>query len=156
MFSSMNRIKKQLPIEEVERILNEGTFGTLALTTPDGYPYALPLSYVYHDGSIYLHGAKKGLKIACIENQTKASFSVVGRTKVLPEKFSTLYESVVAFGTIQTVTDETHQLGLEKLIAKYASEYYSEGMAYIQRSGEHTAVLKLTIEHVTGKGNWHL
>ena len=50
MFREMRRKGQQLSAEECIEILNRGTSGVLALEGDDGYPYAVPLSYVYEDG----------------------------------------------------------------------------------------------------------
>ena len=35
----------------------KATAGTLALLGDNDYPYAVPISYVYHDGKLYFHSA---------------------------------------------------------------------------------------------------
>ncbi len=55
MFPKMRRSKQALSPEEMESILLGGTSGVLALQGADGYPYAVPLSYVYTDGKFYFH-----------------------------------------------------------------------------------------------------
>ncbi|MBR4328854.1 MAG: pyridoxamine 5'-phosphate oxidase family protein [Candidatus Riflebacteria bacterium] len=47
MFRSMRRFKQQLSKEECEEILNNCKSGVLAVIGDSGYPYAVPLSYVY-------------------------------------------------------------------------------------------------------------
>ena len=50
MFRPMRRGKQLLPPEESIQILEQGTSGVLAVAGDAGYPYAVPLSYVYMDG----------------------------------------------------------------------------------------------------------
>ena len=47
MFRNMRRKRQLLSSEESELILHRMTSGILAVTGDDGYPYAVPLSYVY-------------------------------------------------------------------------------------------------------------
>lgn len=57
MFRAMRRKRQQLPTDESEAILKRMTNGTLALHGDGDYPYAVPVSYVYSDGRIYVpHG----------------------------------------------------------------------------------------------------
>ena len=49
MFREMRRSKQLLSKETAIEILNRNTSGTLALLGDDGYPYAVPISYVYAD-----------------------------------------------------------------------------------------------------------
>lgn len=54
MFREMRRAKQQLSRVETESILKNGTSGVLALSGDEGYPYAVPLSYVYSEGEAIL------------------------------------------------------------------------------------------------------
>ena len=49
MFREMRRQKQVLSLEENIQVLSRGTSGVLAVSGDDDYPYAVPLSYVYHD-----------------------------------------------------------------------------------------------------------
>ena len=52
-FRKMRRGRQELSFEETEAILNRRTAGVLALSGDEGYPYAVPISYVYVDGKLY-------------------------------------------------------------------------------------------------------
>ncbi|MBO2526251.1 MAG: hypothetical protein CW341_11260 [Bacteroidetes bacterium] len=54
-FRPMRRIRQLLNDEEAKKILANGTHGVLAVSGDDDYPYAVPLSYVYANGSLYFH-----------------------------------------------------------------------------------------------------
>lgn len=73
-FRKMRRNRQELSRDESIRILKEGTSGVLALHGDDGYPYAVPISYVYDDGKLYFHGAKSGHKLDALRSYPKASF----------------------------------------------------------------------------------
>ena len=60
MFRTMRRFKQQLPDAETEQILEEGKTGVLGVIGDDGYPYTVPMNYLYKDGKIVFHGAKQG------------------------------------------------------------------------------------------------
>ena len=100
MFRDMRRKKQLLSKDESEEILRRGTSGVLALAGDEGFPYAVPLSYVYEREKIYFHSAVSGHKIDAVSKSKKASFCVIGQDHVLPEKFTTRYKSVIAFGTV--------------------------------------------------------
>ena len=59
-FRQMRRKRQQLAEEESIAILEKATAGTLALLGDNDYPYAVPISYVYHDGKLYFHSALAG------------------------------------------------------------------------------------------------
>ena len=50
MFRGMRRKNQALSREEAAAVLDRGLSGVLALSGDDGYPYAVPISYVY-DGA---------------------------------------------------------------------------------------------------------
>ena len=51
-FRTMRRLRQQISDEESIGILQKATSGTLALLGDGGYPYAVPISYVYDDGTL--------------------------------------------------------------------------------------------------------
>ena len=53
-FREMRRKRQQLSNEESVAILEKATAGTLALLGDGDYPYAVPISYVYHEGRKWL------------------------------------------------------------------------------------------------------
>ena len=78
-------------------ILKEGEFGILSMRTEEGDgAYGIPINYVWDRGnSIYIHCAPVGRKLRCIDACPNVSFCVTGRSKVIPDKFTTGYESIV-------------------------------------------------------------
>lgn len=56
-FREMRRKRQLLSEEESIAILQKATAGTLALLGDNDYPYAVPISYVYHEGKLYYHSA---------------------------------------------------------------------------------------------------
>ena len=60
MLREMRRKRQQLSREESIAVLERGTAGVLAVAGTEGYPYAVPLSYVYADGKLYFHSARTG------------------------------------------------------------------------------------------------
>lgn len=85
----MRRKDRQAGEEDILRILKENVYGVLSTISEDGWPYGVPVSYVYEDGKIYFHSATMGHKVDNLAHSEKASFCVVGKTELLPEQFST-------------------------------------------------------------------
>lgn len=150
MFKEMRRTDRQLTEEETMQILQDNQYGVLSTVSMDGYPYGVPMSYAYTNGKIYFHGTNaNGLKKENIEHSSKVCFTVVGNTEVLPPKFSTKYESVIAFGQIK-ISEDTQDV-LRKLIQKYSPEYLENGEKYISTAMKNVTVYEFEIESVTGK-----
>ncbi len=105
-FRKMRRFRQQLTKSECDAILSIGTSGTLALLGDNGYPYAVPISYVYSDDKLYFHSAKAGHKVDAIRQSNKASFCVIAADDIHPSEFTTYFRSVIAFGRIQIIESE--------------------------------------------------
>ncbi len=153
MFREMRRKNQQLTKDECDFILKIATSGVLALEGDDGYPYAVPLSYMYDGEKIYFHCAKEGHKIDAIKRNPKASFCVIERDDVVPEEYTTYFRSVIAFGNVRILEDreEKHD-AIEKLALKYAPNDDAKNRErFIQLEWAPLCMLEMTIDHVTGK-----
>ena len=153
MFREMRRKDRLLRNDEVIEILNNNAYGVLSTIGNNGYPYGVPISYVFLNDSIYVHSALKGHKLDNISNNRKVSFTVVGNTQILPGDFSTKYESVIIFGDAFEVFEDEKEEAVIELINKYSIDFIQEGKDYIEKARKATRVMKVNIEHVTGKAN---
>ena len=153
MFRDMRRHNQQLTAEECVEVLNRGTSGVLAVLGDEGYPYAVPLSYAYCNGSLYFHGALTGHKLDAIQRCDKVSFCVVDQDDVMPEKLTTVYRSVIAFGRAYILDDERKiAQGVRMLGAKYLNNLNSDVVDQeIMSSMPKLTVIRMDIEHITGK-----
>lgn len=76
----------------------------------------LRISYVYHDGKLYFHSALAGHKVDAIRKCNKASFCVIEQDDVQPEKYTTFFRSVIAFGRIHIIEDEHEKLEVARML----------------------------------------
>ena len=154
MFRSMRRTRQLIPVEESIEIIQNGQSGVLAVLGDDDYPYTVPLNYVYADSKIYFHWAKAGgHKLDAIKKHNKVSFCIIEQEKVVPEKYITIYKSVVVFGKINILeTDEQKRNAIEKLSIKYNPKDSKENRdAVIKRNYLPLLMVELEIEHISGK-----
>lgn len=151
MIREMRRKDRELKNDEAIDILKNNTYGVLSTLSENGYPYGIPISYVFFNNSIYFHGAIKGHKLDNILNNDKVSFCVVGKTCVLPDKFSTKYESTIVFGRASEVFDDEKNIALLEILNKYSSDFIEQGKEYINKASNATRVMKISIEHISGK-----
>ncbi len=151
-FRSMRRARQQLSEEESVSILRNATSGTLALLGDGGYPYSLPISYVYNDGKLYFHSALRGHKIDAIRQCDKASFSVIERDDVKPKEYTTYFRSVICFGRIRVIDSLEEKLRTLRLLGDRYNPGDDEALEReIAKSGRAMCMIELTIEHMTGK-----
>ena len=151
-FREMRRKGQQLSEEESNAILHKATSGTLALSGDDGYPYAVPMSYVYHDGRLYFHSALAGHKVDAIRKCDKASFCVVEKDEVHPDKHTTFYRSVIAFGRIHIIGDEAEKISTAHLLGNRYNPGDDDSLQKeLEKGLSRMLMIRLDIEHLTGK-----
>ena len=151
MFREMRSKANMLTNEEVENILKTSPNGTLALYGENGYPYSVPVNFVYSDGKIYFHGAAEGYKLDCMKKDPHVSFSVIGKDDIAKENFTTLFSSVIAFGTIRVFDTMDEKIPvIEAMVGKYSAEFMESGKELISK-GCGSVAYELTIDHMTGK-----
>ena len=149
----MRRKKQKLSKEECDRILYNGTSGVLALHGDNGYPYAVPVSYVYNGEKLLFHSAKNGHKIDAILKNAAASFCVIDQDQIVPEEYTTYFRSIIAFGRIRILEDDAEKRSaIEKLAVKYAPDDTAENRdKAIEREWKPLCMMEMEIEHLTGK-----
>lgn len=151
-FRKMRRKRQQLSEEENIRILKEATSGTLALSGDNGYPYAVPISYVYVDGCLFFHSAMSGHKIDAIRKYDKASFCVIDQDDVHPEKYTTFFRSVIAFGRIHIIEDDAEKMKAARLLGNRYNPNHEEALQKeLEKGFSRMLVIRFDIEHLTGK-----
>lgn len=150
--STIRRQDRLLCETEAMELLKNGEYGFLAMASKEGGGYGLPFSYAFDGESIYLHCAPEGEKIDALRQNNRVSFCVVGKTEVVPAKFTTAYKSVLVTGTVAFLqSDEEKMSALKLILEKYSSDFMEMGEKYAKGSLSRTYVLKLTIERVSGK-----
>jgi len=153
MFRKMRLSENMTSDEEAAEMLTKATNGVLAVLGDDEYPYAVPLSFAYDDGRIYFHSTSDtSHKIEAIRKNPKVSFCVITQGNILPEKFNTLYRSVIVFGKARVLTDPKEiEQGIMKIVKKYAGDYMESGRKYMNAEAGNFCVVEISIEHMTGK-----
>ena len=152
MFREMRRRKQLLPEEKSVSILERMTSGVLAVMGDNGYPYAVPLSYVYCDGKLYFHSAKTGHKIEAGMRNEKVSFCVIEQDNVVPEEYTTYFRSVIVFGKARILTDDKEKRKAMEILAEKYSPSQQEGrLQEIEKSFKHFVMIELLVESMTGK-----
>lgn len=151
MFKTMRNKKREVSREIVDVILQRGEYGVLSTIGEHGYPCITPLSYVYMNDCIYFHCAMDGEKLDNIRRNSKVTFSVVNDTKIIPEKFTTDFKSVVIYGEAKEVDGEAKKEALRGIVKKYSPDFIEAGERYIEKSSDVTNIVEIKINHVTGK-----
>lgn len=125
----------------------------------NGLPYILPLNFGYHENCIYIHSAPAGKKIDLLRENPLVCFEAEQHIEIIEDeiacKWSTLYRSLVGYGTVEIVTGFAEKKrGLEIIMTQYG---YKGKMEFEPKEVEFIVILKLKIESMTGKqsSNWN-
>lgn len=152
MFRPMRRGAQSVPPEECLDILRRGATAILAVAGDDGYPYAVPLNYLYHEGSVFFHCAKAGHKLDAIRARDKVSLCVIDADTVVPEEYATSFRSIIAFGRARILDDDTEKRrALELLTDKYAPHDEEGKQREIAKDFARVCMVEIRLEHITGK-----
>ncbi|MBB5182104.1 pyridoxamine 5'-phosphate oxidase family protein [Catenisphaera adipataccumulans] len=152
MFRKMRRFKQEISHAECEELLREQGRGTLCFVGENGYPYGVPINFLYDDGKIYFHGAAQGQKADSAAKNDKVCFTVIEPGRPDPEKRGLNVRSVMVFGRYSVVHD--HAVREDKL-RKLGLKYFPEEPEYIDKEVQKylptVCITQIEIEHMTGK-----
>ena len=150
-FREMRRKRQLLSEADSIAILQKATSGVLSLLTEEGYPYGVPISYVYTHGKLYFHSALSGHKLDAIRFHEKASFTVIDKDDIVPEKFTTFFRSVICFGKVHIIDDNEEKMQTLRLLsARYCPNQL--GTEHEIASGfNHMCMICFEIDHISGK-----
>ncbi len=151
MFREMRRRKQVLTEEACVAVLNRETSGVLAVLGDGDYPYAVPLSFVYHDGRLYFHCAKSGHKLDAIAKNSRVSFCVISQDDVKPEEYTTYFRSVIVFGRARVLAEDLEKRRAIELLVKKYSPDQEDWFKEIEASFKQVCMVEIQIEHMSGK-----
>ncbi|NTW05264.1 MAG: pyridoxamine 5'-phosphate oxidase family protein, partial [Peptococcaceae bacterium] len=122
-----NRMKNHpLTEEQIATLLTKAPVGRIATIGPDGYPYIVPMHFVYYNKTIYTHCLPKGQKSDYISKNKKVGFEVDEMLGLLydnieiPCDTNTIFNSVIISGNANMIVDlnEKREI-LNKFVDKY-------------------------------------
>ena len=155
MIYDNSRVRRQdrlLDEARAREILATAEYGVLSMVDLDGNPYGIPVNFVCEDDCAYIHCATEGKKLDILKSNEDISFCVVGKVNLLPDKFTTEYESLVLTGCATIITsDEERMHALELLLEKLSPEHKAIGMKYAKKSFYRTDIIRLDFTAFSGK-----
>lgn len=135
-----------------EKIIDKCSFAVLSAITPEGGPYAVPLSVVRMDGALYFHCAKTGTKIDAMRTDSRVMLVCVGDVDPIDGEFAITYESAVVKGKAEEVTGDDEKIrALKTLSVRYTPEIMASFDREIEKCFKEVAVWKIIPEEITGK-----
>ena len=148
----MRRFKQQIAENETLEILRTSTSGVLSLCGDDMMPYGVPLSHVYDDGKLYFHSALIGHKVDLIRQNDNASFTVIAKDEIHPERYTTYFQSVIVFGKVRIIEEEHQKREILDLLGRRCNPDDPEGLSKEIKNGiNRCLVIEMSIEKLSGK-----
>ena len=125
----------------------------LAVNGDDGYPYAIPINYLYDDEQqkIFFHSAGAGYKVESLIKSDKVCFTVYGDEMIKDEDWAPYVQSVVVVGRCRPIKDNDVAMAALK---NFAMKYYpTEQMVVdeIRHAGRAVQMFEILVEHISGK-----
>ena len=153
MFRPIRKKKNQISDEAAKELLRTSRRGVFAVNGDDGYPYAIPINFLYDEDAqkIYFHGSRAGHKVDSLRACDKVCFTVYGNETVRDEPWAPYMQSVVVFGRCRLLESGEESLALVK---RFAVKYYpDESLVDIEiaEGGKAVQMYEITIEHYSGK-----
>lgn len=152
-----NRMKTHLLTkEQIYELLLRAKVCRIATQSPDGYPYVVPMHYIYYNEKIYTHGLPKGQKLEYIAQNSKVGFEVDEMISLIYEgvdnacDVNTEYNSVSIYGDAVVLTDLKYKREvLNKIVDKYTPCFSGQELPENMVRG--TAITEISILECTGK-----
>lgn len=153
MFRPIRKKKNEISTDKAKELLRCSRRGVLAVNGDNGYPYAIPVNYLYDENAqkIIFHGAKAGHKADSLKACDKVCFTVYGNETVKEEVWAPYVQSAVVFGRCHLI--ENRETAIE-LLKRFAMKYYpSEDMVVdaLAASAGAVQMFQIEIEHISGK-----
>ena len=153
MFRKIRKKKNEISTEAAKRLLKNERRGVLAVNGDDGYPYAIPINYLYCESErkIYFHGSGVGHKVDSLNKCDKVCFVITGKETVKEEAWAPYVKSAVVFGRCHLIEDREETY---KMLKRFAMKYYPDEQTAdveIARSAKAVQMFEIEIEYISGK-----
>jgi uncharacterized protein len=119
-------------------------------------PYVIPLNFGYEDNIFYFHCASEGRKLTVMKENPLVCIEVEGDMAILPDPkgkacaWSATYESIIAFGSAEILTEVSEKRkGLAIIMKQYSDEQFEFG----ENSIKGVTVVRVAVKQMTGKSS---
>lgn len=153
----VRRTDRLMPEPCMHELLGRAYVGRLATVGADGWPYVVPLLYLWMRDEIWVHNtAAPGHLRSNIEYEPRVCFEIDDPGPVFPYgRFecdsSVAYSSVVVFGRARIIAAADERAAFfDALMGKYADPAWARPKSFYPRLHQVT-VYAVTVERMTGK-----
>jgi nitroimidazol reductase NimA-like FMN-containing flavoprotein (pyridoxamine 5'-phosphate oxidase superfamily) len=161
-YTTVTRKNREVSDEDwIKAMLNKAPYAAIAFSK-DNQPFLNINLFIYSEDEhcIYFHTAGRGQTKEVVMANEKVCFSVFEMGRLLPGKnatdFSSEYKSVIVFGTVHIIEDQTLA---SRILGQYLIKYSphlkmgEDFTPYTADDVKRTTVYKITIKEWSGKKN---
>ncbi|MGI6751921.1 MAG: pyridoxamine 5'-phosphate oxidase family protein [Anaerovoracaceae bacterium] len=142
---------------QIDEFLGKAHSAAFATVDADGYPYNVPVNFVWQDDKIYIHGRASGTKTTNCEKNSKVGLLIyhMGELEYDPNQERACavmvhYTSVIIKGNIRRLEDPAEkQKILWDIVKKYTPPL--TGASMVDADVAKTSVYEITPTSITGK-----
>jgi len=140
--------------EEITSIINKCQVCHVAMVDQQGKPYLVPMNFGFEEGVIYLHSSRSGKKIEILKNNPEVciEFSTDYFLRYQNEdvacSWSMKYRSVLAYGRVTFIEDETEKVNHLNMIMR---NYSPKDFKYNPPSIREVCCWKIVVEKFEGR-----
>ncbi|ATB69213.1 pyridoxamine 5'-phosphate oxidase family protein [Sulfurospirillum diekertiae] len=145
-----------LSFEQIRALFERANVGRLGCVRHDGYPYVIPMHFVYSEHKIYLHGLPKGQKIDILTSNPYVCFEIDEMITLLdknvenPCDVNTAFNSIIAQGEAKIVDNlDEKKEALSKIVKKFTPHLMDKELPENMVNG--TAVIRININECIGR-----
>lgn len=142
--------------EQIEELFLRADVGRLGTFSADGFPYVLPMHFVYFDNKIYMHGLPKGKKIDNIKFNSNVCFEIDEMLSLLyegvenPCDVNTEFNSIIVEGKASLVSDfDEKEKALSMIVSKFTPHLIGKELP--EKMIKATAVIRIDILNYVGR-----
>ncbi|WP_041962580.1 pyridoxamine 5'-phosphate oxidase family protein [Sulfurospirillum cavolei] len=146
----------QLTQEQIEALFERALVGRLGCIRADGYPYVVPMHFIYTSHALYMHGLPKGQKIQSIKANANVCFEIDEMLSLLdhdvqnPCDVNTEFNSIIVQGEAHIVENpDEKKEALAKIVAKFTPHLADKELPEKMING--TAVIRIDIKECVGR-----
>ena len=153
----VRRTDRVMTDERIGEMLARGYAGRLGTVGADGWPYVVPLLYVWMNREIWVHNTSaRGHLRTNVEHEPRVCFEIDDPGEVFAYgRFecdsSVAYRSVVVFGRVRIIEEAVQRTAFfDALMAKYGNPDWERPAGFYPRLHQVT-IYAIAVERMTGK-----
>ena len=148
----MKRKDREMNREFGLHVVDTCAYAVLSMLTPEGAPYAVPISIVRIGEDLYFHTGPTGAKIDALKNNPEVCLVCVGQVNPYPQEFTLEFESAILTGIAEEVEEEAEKIEVLRAVCmRYAKSHMDAFEEAVARSIKRTNVWRIRPETLTAK-----